>query len=201
MFITFEGIDGCGKTTQVDLLCRYLRSKSKPVLRTSEPSSDSIDVRSCVLHGTVDLDPVATFLLFASDRAQHTINVISPALQKGAIVVCDRFIHSSIAYQGYGQNVNLDFIANVNKVVTTNVKPDITFFIDTPIETALDRIKKPDCIEQNDRAFYERVRNGFLCLSISEAEVYRIDGDRDMETIANEIKTIVDKQLQRKLTQ
>lgn len=191
MFITFEGIDGCGKTTQVDLLCKYLRSQNKPVLRTHEPYGASIDVRSCVLHSVVDLDPVSTFLLFAADRAQHTIDVILPALQGGVIVVCDRFTHSSIAYQGYGQNVNLDFVSDVNKVVTTNVKPDLTFFIDTPIETALRRIEKADRIERNDRMFYETVRTGFLHLSISEGEVYRIDGDRDIETIAEEVKAIV----------
>jgi len=178
LFITFEGGEGCGKSTQAKALFRNISNSKVPVILTQEPGGTLLgrEVRQW-LKGEADSDPVAELLLFNASRAQLVNHVIRPALKEGKVVLCDRFYHSTIAYQGYGRGLDLDMIDTVNSIATSGLKPDLIIFLDTDVEHALSRKRNKDRFEQEDIAFHKRVKQGYLEMSKADPKPWMvIDG-------------------------
>ncbi len=192
--ITFEGIEGCGKTTQARLLVDTLKSAGHDVLAVREPGGSAIaeTIRAILLDpANTAITPVAELLLYEAARAQLVAEVIRPALERGAIVVADRFYDSTTAYQGAGRGLrNVDF-TTLNRLATGGIKPDLTIFIDIPAEIGLARAKNGaagDRIEREPLEFHNRVRQGFIAISAAEPDrVRRLDGSRDRESIAADV--------------
>jgi len=170
LFITFEGGEGAGKSTQAGALHQRLSSKGIPALLTHEPGGTPLgrEVRRWLKgernNGTGDVDPLAELLLFNASRAELVSNVIQPALKSGVNVICDRFYHSTIAYQGYGRGLSIDLIEAVNDIATGGLKPDLTVFLDLTIEHGLSRKKPGDRFEREAPDFHNRVRRGYLTI-------------------------------------
>lgn len=166
LFITFEGGDGAGKTTQIGLLTDWLNTSRKhPPLVTREPGGSplGVSIRQMLLHGTETITPRAEALLFAADRAHHVASVIRPALEAGRDVVCDRYIDSSVAYQGAGRVLDAQEVENLSLWASDNLVPDLTVLLDIPV--AVGRARRgqvQDTIESEADEFHERVRQGFL---------------------------------------
>jgi len=202
MFITFEGIDFCGKSTQVGLLRDYLVEQRKSVHLIREPGGTEISekIREILLDKNNNVMVMETeIFLFSASRAQLVREVIRPFLQKGYYVISDRFHDSSTAYQGFGRGLSVDAILNIHNLAIGETIPDITFFIDIPNEIAIARkanISQSDLdrIEVSDNTFYERVREGYLFLSKKENRFRVIDGTKSIkqinEQIINEIKSL-----------
>ena len=195
MFITFEGLDFCGKSTQVKLLVKYLEEQNKTVKVIREPGGTAISeqVRNILLEKkNSEMFDETELLLFSSSRSQLVREVIIPDLQKGIILISDRFHDSTTAYQAYGRGLRKDFIKNLNSFVIENALPDITFFIDIPLEEIEKRkakVKKNelDRIEVSERNFYENVRMGYLKLADEEKRFRVIDGLKSIEDIHKKI--------------
>jgi dTMP kinase len=178
LFITFEGGEGCGKSTQAKALFRNISNSKVPVILTQEPGGTPLgrEVRQW-LKGEFNSDPVAELLLFNASRAQLINNVIRPALKEGKVVLCDRFYHSTIAYQGYGRGLDLDMINTVNNIATSGLDPDLIIFLDTDVEHALSRKRNKDRFEHEDIAFHKRVKQGYLEMSKADPKLWMaIDG-------------------------
>lgn len=199
IFITFEGVEGCGKSTQTSLLREYLESRGHSVVCTREPGGTPISeaIRRVLLdpaHGT--MVPAAELLLYAAARAQHVHERIRPALDAGAIIICDRFADSTTAYQCGGRGIGHDIVAQLHSLVTAGLRPDITFIMDVPVALGLARAARtgiPDRIEREQLAFHERVRAEFLRLAGEEPErIQLLDGTRDVQTLAAMIRGRVD---------
>jgi len=195
MFISFEGIDFCGKSTQVELLRDYLLEQKKIVHLIREPGGTEISekIREILLDKKNNAMVMETELfLFSASRAQLVREVIRPYLQKGYYVISDRFHDSSTAYQGFGRGLSVDAIIKIHNLAIGETLPDITFFIDIPNEIAIERkLKKShsdlDRIEVSDNTFYERVREGYLYLSKQEKRFRVIDGRQSIENINKQI--------------
>ncbi|MBA4542469.1 MULTISPECIES: dTMP kinase [Thermoactinomyces] len=179
-FITFEGPEGAGKTTQIRLLEDYLRLKGKECITVREPGGTPIGdgIRQILLSTEFsDMRPRTEILLYAASRAQLVDQVIRPALEQGKIVLCDRYVDSSIAYQGYGAQWDLQEVIQINEWATGGLKPDRTYLLDLPVEMSQSRMKnrggKKDRMELKEKLFHERVREGFLSLAQSAPERYR----------------------------
>ncbi|MEX1307510.1 MAG: dTMP kinase [Eubacteriales bacterium] len=168
LFITFEGADGSGKSTQAKFLAEGLEGLGFDVLLTREPGGCPVaeKIRDIVLDkDNVDILDITEAYLYAASRAQHVHQVIMPALEAGKIVVCDRFIHSSVAYQGYGRDLGKERVLEINKHAVDGCLPDITFFITMDPERAFDRMNKQkerDRLETQEQAFYDRLFQGYL---------------------------------------
>jgi len=191
-FITFEGIDGCGKSTQASLLASYFREMGRTVLHTFEPGATPLgaEIRQTFLRGSRgELDPVTETLLMAADRAHHVRSVVRPALEDGAVVICERYADSMEAYQGYGDKVALDLVRSLNRIATDGLEPDITFLLDIPPEEALRRKRKdPDRIEARGLAFHEAVRSGYLAISREHARrIAVLDARKEADKIHEEV--------------
>ncbi|MCX7875828.1 MAG: dTMP kinase [Melioribacteraceae bacterium] len=184
MFITFEGLDFCGKSTQVQLLEKNLKENNKEVILIREPGGTNISekIRNILLDKKNKEMLIETeLILFAASRAQLVGEVIIPALEKNQFVISDRFHDSSIAYQAFGRGINLNFVEELQKFVIGKAIPDLTFFIDTPIDEIIKRkasVKKIDLdrIERSAIDFYEKVREGYIYLSKKEKRFVVIDG-------------------------
>ena len=195
MFITFEGIDFSGKSTQIELLKDYLVEHNKKVEILREPGGTEISekVRRILLDNKNEkMFAEAELLLFSASRAQLLREKIRPYLQKGIYVISDRFHDSSTAYQGYGRGIPLDAIMKVHQLAIGDTIPDVTFFIDIPVGIANERKKKKskvklDRIELADIEFYNRVRSGYLEIARQEERFKVIDGTQNIETIQNQI--------------
>ncbi len=176
-FITFEGIEGSGKSSQITLLTEYLRLKQRVVTLTREPGGTPIgdQVRKVLLDpANKALDPQAELLLYAASRAQHLTEVIRPALASGMVVLCDRFSDATIAYQGYGRGLDLDMIHELDRLVTAGLRPDLTLVLDVEVSVGLARARGRNDqqglgaearFENEALAFHERVRQGYLALA------------------------------------
>ena len=195
LFITFEGIDGCGKTTQIELLKESLEKKGYTVLLTREPGAKGLGekLREILLNYDGEVSSNCESFLFLADRAQHIDTIIKPAIDKGVIVLCDRHTDSTVAYQGYGRQLDLEQIYQLNKIATNGIIPDITFILDIDIGTSLQRIGKGrDRMENSGREFFERVRKGYI--EISEKEPQRVkllQGNSPIKDIQNKISDYV----------
>jgi len=191
MFISFEGIDFCGKTTQINLLEKYLKDKNIKVEVIREPGGTDISekIRSLLLDKNNSGMVMETeFLLFSSSRAQLVREKIQPYLAKGIYVISDRFHDSSTAYQGYGRGISVEIVENINKLAISNTIPDLTFFMDIPVEVANDRrlakkSKQLDRIEKSNIDFYNRVRDGYHILAQKEHRFRVLDGTKQIDEI------------------
>ncbi|MBU1125780.1 MAG: dTMP kinase [Candidatus Omnitrophica bacterium] len=193
-FITFEGSEGCGKSTQSKLLAGYLKRKGHRVVYLREPGSASISekIRKVLLNPENKISPVCEMLLYMAARAQLVEEVIQPALERGAIVICDRFLDSTVAYQGYGLGMDIKSIKAVGKVATLGVKPDLTFFMDLSVKDGLVHRRQKDRIESRSFSYHQRVRDGYLRLAAQEP--------RRIKVVKVEKEKLVTQQKIRKLT-
>ena len=193
LFITFEGADGCGKTTQIKLLDEYLRGKGYETLLTREPGSKGLGVklREILLNYDGEVSPQCESFLFLADRAQHIDCIIKPALEKGVVVLCDRHTDSTVAYQGYGRGLDLEQIHSLNNIATGGLKPDLTLVFDVDVETSQSRVgSEKDRMEAAGIDFFERVRQGFLEIAKSEPERVRVINSA--QTIEEIHKQVID---------
>lgn len=193
LFITFEGCDGCGKTTQIELLNKYLSDKGYKTLLTREPGAKGLGekLREILLNYDGDVSPTCESFLFLADRAQHVDCIIKPALEDGKIILCDRHTDSTVAYQGYGRGLNLDRIHQLNTIATSGLKPDLTIVLDVDVETSMKRVgKEKDRMESAGIEFFKRVRQGFL--EIAKNEPQRVKVINSSDTIENIHKQIVE---------
>jgi dTMP kinase len=201
LFITFEGGEGCGKSSQSRRLYRRLTRLAIPVLLTHEPGVTELGkkiTRLLKYSRDTAITPAAELLLFNASRAQLVNDVIRPQLKKGVIVICDRYADSTTAYQGYGRGLDMGMIKSVNNIGTQGLKPDITFLLDLPVEKGLSRNKdkKPDRFETENMAFHRRVRDGYLKMAQSEPKRWTvIDAAKSREEIAGIIWQKVSKLL------
>lgn len=178
MFITFEGIDGCGKSTQLKLLNEYFLKQNKQTLIIREPGGTKVSekIREILLSKNLEMTNITELLLFAAARNSLVENVIKPALKQGIYVLSDRFFDSTTAYQGYGREINLDYIKIINEIATNGLKPNLTFFLDVPIEIANKRSKNKnkDRIEASGNEFYEKVIKGYYSIANDEPNRIKI---------------------------
>ncbi|MDP4198152.1 MAG: dTMP kinase [Bacteroidota bacterium] len=199
MLITFEGIDGCGKSSQAQLLADRLRDSGIETLLVREPGGTDVSehIRSILLNEkhSMPLSSTAELLLFAASRAQLVKEVIEPALAREAVVICDRFTDSTIAYQGYGRGLPLAHIRTINDVATGGLVPDLTFLIDVPIELAVHRRKGmgDDRMEAESRVFFNHVIQGYMAQAQKQPDrIHVIDGTDSMEDIHHVIYRLVE---------
>lgn len=196
-FVTFEGPEGSGKSTQITRLAARLRAGGREVVATREPGGTEIgeQIRNIVIHNARgdEMCPEAELLLYTAARAQLVREVISPALQRGAVVLSDRYLDSSAVYQGIGRNLPADSVDHVNRFAVGGIMPHLTLVIDVPVEVSLARIRQrasdlPDRMERVDRGFFQRIRDGYLSLARRWPErVLVIDGTQNPEAIEQQI--------------
>ena len=203
LFITFEGIDGCGKSTQVQLLYSYLTNQGIKVSLLREPGGTPVGelIRSILLSNeTSDLLPISELLLYSAARNQNIHKNIVPAQDNGVWVLCDRFTDATVAYQGYGLKLDLNLIEFLNDLVSQNKKPDITILIDIDPNTALSRARQrnlKNCndegrYEQESLTFYHQVRKGYLEIAQKEPQrIHTINGSQSIKEIQNEIIQLI----------
>jgi dTMP kinase len=191
LLITVEGIDGAGKSTQVERLAALLTARGHRLVATREPGATVLgrELRRMVLGREIALAPDAELLLFLADRAEHVATVIAPALREGAVVLCDRFADSTLAYQGHGRERDLERVRRWNADASGGVEPDLTLLLDCPIELGAERRhRETDRYQVLDRAFHERVRQGFLAeAAAAPHRIRRIDASRDLDTVTAEV--------------
>jgi len=195
-FITFEGIEGSGKSTQAKLLYRYLRNKGYPVVYLREPGAATLSekIRKILLNPkNKSLSSLSETLLYMIARAQTVKEVILPALKKDKVVICDRFLDSTFAYQGYGLGVNINFIQTLADKVTQGIKPALTIFLDLPVKEGLRRCGRiKDRIEKRPLSYHLRVRKGYLNLANSNPKRIKvIKVNRDINTTQKKIRNLV----------
>ena len=197
-FVVIEGIDGCGKTTQINEISKWLPNsglikKGAKLITTREPGGSLLGkkLRRLILDKDEDIKPssLAELLLYSADRAEHISKIISPALKSNNWVISDRFSDSTLAYQGYGRKINLEIIKNIESIVCQGEYPDITFFLEiSPEESILRRKNKiPDRIESEGIRFLEKVNEGFKLIA-REKKWKVISASQDIKTISNQIK-------------
>jgi dTMP kinase len=203
-FVTFEGIEGSGKSTQIVLLANYLKSHGNRVVLTREPGGTPIgdQIRKILLDpANKAIDPAAELLLYAASRAQHLSEVILPALAAGSIVLCDRFSDATLAYQGYGRGLDRKMIRELDRIVTAGMRPDLTLLLDIDAAAGLARargrnnsrgLEAEARFENEEIAFHERVRQGYLALAKQEPERIRVvDASPAPDRIEMEIRKII----------
>ena len=195
LFITFEGADGCGKTTQLKLLGEYLQNKNRQIIITREPGAKGLGekIREILLNYDGEVSSVCESFLFLADRAQHIDVIVKPAIEQGKIVLCDRHIDSTVAYQGYGRGLDIERINMLNNIATSNLKPDLTLVFDIDVETSMKRVgKEKDRMESAGVEFHNRVREGYLELANSEPERIKvIDATQSIDAIHKQVVDIV----------
>ena len=217
-FITFEGTDGCGKSTQLKRIQEWLLTWwPHPIIITREPGGTDLgrSLRSLLLANKekrIDLkaelllyaavsnkdekiDPKAELLLYAADRAQHVESVIKPQLAAGAIVLCDRYTDSTVAYQGYGRGVSLGLVSKINQLATGGLNSDLTLWLDAEVEVGLARAKQrsqPDQFEQSDISFYKQVRHGYRNLAKANPKrIVQVNANMPINEVTTQIKQII----------
>ncbi len=214
LFITFEGIEGSGKTVQAKILNEFLNLRGRDSVLTREPGGSPIgdDIRKILLDSNnVGMDPATELFLYEASRAQHVKHVIRPALEAGKIVLCDRFTDATVAYQGYGRQIDLDMIQRMNSQATGGLVPNLTLLLDCPVEIGLERAKyrielqekrarvtktrtpdREDRMEKETLEFHHRVRTGYLALADAEPErIVIVDSMEDIEGVRQKIEDVV----------
>ncbi len=203
LFITFEGTEGCGKSTQIELLSQWLKSKNKEHILSREPGATQVgkQIRSLLLNReSTDIVPLTELLLYAADRAQHCEQIVRPALKKNIIVLCDRFYDSTTAYQEGGRQLSPKLVQEINQLATQGLKPNLTFLLDLPVELGLKRAlkrgeaqqDKEDRFEREKIEFHERVRKKYLEIAAEEPKrVFKIIADQSIDKIHENIINIL----------
>ncbi len=196
LFITFEGADGCGKTTQIELLKEYLDKKNIANILTREPGGSDLGVhlRKILLHYENPVSNAAETFLYLADRAQHIEYKIKPALKEGKIVLCDRHTDSTLAYQGYGREQNLDEIKHLNKIATQGLVPDLTIVFDVETEVAQKRLQgEKDRLEAEGIEFHRKLRKGYLDIAENEPERVKIvNANQNIERVFQDTIKVVE---------
>lgn len=203
LFVSFEGIEGCGKTTQAMLLAKWLKSRGHQVIVTREPGGTPLaeKIRKVLLDSrNHQMSPLTELLLLQASRAQHLAQVIIPALKAGKIVVCDRFADSSTAYQGYGRGMDLEMVKQLNQIAVDGCWPGLTLVFDLPVEQGFARAAKRkralDRMEKQERAFHQKVRRGFKAIAKAEpARVKVLDGSFPPDVIQAAVRQLVHNRL------
>ena len=201
-FVSFEGIEGCGKTTQIALLSEYLIKHSIAHTITREPGGTAVGegIRKVLLNSeTIRLTAASELLLFYASRSQNIQEKIKPTLERNEIVICDRYYHASMAYQGYGRGIPLDFIRKLTDLVCDPYRPDLTFLLDIEPEIGLarartrnhGRIENEGRFEAEDLEFYNRVREGYLELASEDERIQLLYADRPIETVHRHVLTLL----------
>jgi dTMP kinase len=197
-FITIEGLDGCGKTTQLQALSEELRSRGRQVVLTREPGGTVVGekIRPILVDSsTVGLDPLAEMALMFAARAQHVQQIIVPALERGAFVLCDRFTDSTEAYQGYGRELGSENVLALHRILCRDIQPDLTILMDSDLGASLAKARRrnhrnageasnEDRFERESRAFFERVTEGYRAIAAREAErVFMVDARKPFDQV------------------
>mgnify|MGYP000362635776 CR=1 FL=1 len=205
LFITFEGTEGCGKSTQINALAARLQQTGKTVLQTREPGGTPLGeaIRNLLQHDTAGngMTPEAELLLFTASRAQLTRERIRPALAEGQVVLCDRFMDSTTVYQGVARKIESATVAQINRFAVGNVRPDLTILIDIEPETGMARVRSRsndqlDRMERETIEFFQAVREGYLQLAESEPDRFLVvDGSQSIDTLKDTIWETVQKRL------
>jgi len=204
LFISFEGSEGCGKSTQLKLLAERLEAEHRPFVQTREPGGTPLGeaVRELLQHHPAgeNMTPESELLLFAASRAQLSRSSIAPALERGETVLCDRFMDSTTVYQGVARQLDPIAVAAINTFAVGDLEPDLTVLLDLDAETGLTRARaasdRPDRMEREDLAFFNAVRQGYLSLAEADAERFLvIDAGQPVETIAQAIWEAVEPRL------
>jgi dTMP kinase len=209
MFITLEGIEGSGKTTQIQAIAQWLRSMGRACLTTREPGGTPIgeQIRSVLLHpDNDDLSPTAELLLYVADRIQHLETVVRPALADGKVVVCDRYFDATLVYQGYARGIDREMIRQLHQLACNGLKPDLTLLLDLAPEAGLARAwrrihadvnhKQESRFEKETLAFHQRVRAGYLDLAHREPQRFVcIDAAADEHVVRSRIETVLKKHI------
>jgi len=192
MLISFEGIDGAGKTTLSKLFFQFLNSRGVKSIWTREPFRE--EIRNLLL-GDNNLSPWGETFLFLSDRNYHVRNLIKPKLEEGFTVITDRFFLSTLAYQGYGRGLDINLLKELNEKILEGVYPDLTFLVDIPVEVALERLERgrKDLNRFEKKDFLQRVREGFLKLAEEYKNVHILDGRKSVYELLGEVIKIFDK--------
>lgn len=195
LFITFEGADGCGKTTQLNLLKDYFEKVGKEVVLTREPGAKGLGehVRKILLNYNGVVSDRCESFLFLADRAQNVDVIVKPAINEGKIVLCDRHTDSTVAYQGYGRGLDINEINMLNNLATGGIKPDLTLVFDVDIETSMQRVgKEKDRMENSGNDFFDRVRKGYLQIAKQEPDrVKVIDSTQSIEDVHEDVIKII----------
>jgi dTMP kinase len=197
LFITLEGPDGSGKTTQIAKVAEYLAQQKIDFIQTREPGGTRISdkIRGLILDPEhQEMDDLTEVLLYAASRAQHVHEKIMPALEQGKVVLCDRFVDASIAYQGYGLGIGEERVMQVNNFATSGLVPDRSYFVDVSPQVGRERMQARygsgnlDRIEQKDFSYHDRVREGFKQIYAGNQErIVRVNGEQDPDTVFQEI--------------
>lgn len=192
MFFTFEGPEGSGKSTQIELLRKRLCDHGREVVKTFEPGGTDLgrEVRRLLLH-SAGMNEVSELLLYAADRAEHVRKIILPSVQRGAVVISDRYYHSTMAYQGYGRNIDTELIRKIMEIAVQGMEPDRIFLIDIPVEEGFKRInvmgREKDRIENEKLDFHIRIRQGYLDMAKNDSRFVVLDGTGDIGRIHEKI--------------
>ena len=196
LFITFEGADGCGKTTQINLLNEYLKQKKYNTFLTLEPGGSDIgkNLRQILLHHEGFVSDTAELLMYLADRAQHVEAVIMKNVNEGKIVLCDRHIDSTVAYQGYARGGDIEKINQLNEIATQGFKPDVTFVFDVDSEIAQERVgKNKDRMEKEGIEFHKKIRFGYLELAKKYPNRIKvINSNLPIDEVFEQVKKIID---------
>lgn len=194
-FITFEGIDGCGKSTQLDNVYNFLTEKGIKCVKTREPGSLKLgsQIREILLHYDGEVSNNCEMFLFLADRSQHIDTFIKPMIEEGTIVLCDRHTDSTIAYQGYGRQGNIQMLTELNRIATNGITPDLTLFFDVSVETGHQRAgKNLDRLELAGKEFFERTRYGYIELAKENPNRIKvINGEKSKESVYNDVKSLI----------
>ena len=203
MLVTFEGIEGSGKTTQAELLYTYLKKKGYNVIKTREPGGTGLGeaLRDVLLRKDMRVFPLAELLVFMAVRAQHMEEVISPALAEGKIVLCDRFVDATYAYQGYGRSIDLGIIETFNRLVTKGVRPNLTILLDCDVDLAFKRKSAAnqhmDRFERESVSFHRKIREAYLKLSEEDSKRFfviapSLDVEKAHHTIREKVEGLLE---------
>ena len=205
LFVTFEGVEGCGKSTQAKRIEAHLKARGHAVLLTREPGGTRIAeaIRGVLLDSAnTAMSPTTDLLLYEAARAQHVAERIRPALEEGAIVVCDRFADSTTAYQGAGRALAAEDVEYLHRLATAGANPDLTIVLDVPVEEGLaraGRLNDPDRLEAEPVAFHRKVREGFLRIAEREPDRVKVlDGLRSPDAVASEVLRLVEELLEQR---
>lgn len=203
MLITFEGVEGSGKSTQVDLLFNYLQKKGHAVIKTREPGGTALGeaLRKVFLQSGAQVFPLSELLVFMAMRAQHVEELIMPALQDRKIILCDRFVDATYAYQGYGRGIDLGIIETLNRLVTKGIRPNLTVLLNCPVSVGLKRKSGPDVskdrFEKEALSFHRKIQRAYLKLAQEESKrFFVVDGKDKVEAVHEVIRTKVEKVLE-----
>ena len=204
-FVSFEGIEGCGKTTQIAVLSEYLKRRAIPHTITREPGGTAVGegIRRILLNSeTIHLTAASELLLFYASRSQNILEKIQPALERNEMVICDRYYHASMAYQGYGRGIPLDFIGRLTDLVCDRYRPELTILLDIDPAVGLARararneararVEDEGRFETENLEFYTKIRNGYLDLALRDPHIKVIQADRSVDEIHRDIVKVME---------